>query len=106
MYSDFIKEAEKDTNVTLSNEGSLKYTTSGDEFIDTFKREASICGLTKANCGKYKKYDGTYENGKKNAIKLFSEYGPLWFAHDCGLYNGSGYHAILMIGYDTKNIYF
>ena len=78
----------------------------GDEFIDTFKREASICGLTKANCGKYKKYDGTYENGKKNAIKLFSEYGPLWFAHNCGLYNGSGYHAILMIGYDTKNIYF
>lgn len=36
MYSDFIKEAEKATNVTLSNEGSLKYTTSGDEFIDNF----------------------------------------------------------------------
>lgn len=36
MYSDFIKEAEKATNVTLSNEGSLKYTTSGDEFINNF----------------------------------------------------------------------
>ena len=35
MYSDFIKEAEKATNVTLSNEGSLKYTTSGDEVIYT-----------------------------------------------------------------------
>ena len=78
----------------------------GDEFIDTFKREASICGLTKSNCGSYKKYDGEGDAGKQNAIKIFSEYGPLWFAHDCGLYSSSGYHAILMIGYDTKNIYF
>lgn len=36
MYSDFIKETEKVTNVTLSGEGSLKYTTSGDKFVDNF----------------------------------------------------------------------
>ena len=78
----------------------------GDDFIDSFKAEAAICGFTKENCGNYTQYKGTGDEGKQNAIKLFCNYGPLWYAHDCGLYSSSGYHAILMIGYDKKNIYF
>ena len=77
-----------------------------DDFVDTFKAEAATCGLTKSNCGSYTSYGGTGDKGKENAIKLFCNYGPLWYAHDCGLYSSSGYHAILMIGYDTNNIYF
>lgn len=32
----FVKEAMKASNTTLSGEGSLKYTTSGDDFVDDF----------------------------------------------------------------------
>lgn len=79
----------------------------GDDFIDSFKTEAAVCGFTKTNCGNYTQYQGYGDKGKQNAIKLFCNYGPLWYAHDCGLYNSShGYHAILMIGYDRNNIYF
>ena len=32
----FVKEALKASNETLSGNGSLKYTTSGDDFVDNF----------------------------------------------------------------------
>lgn len=77
-----------------------------DDFIRAFKNVASKCGITKSNAASGKKYSGVGAAGKENAIKMLNLYGPLWFAHDCGMYASSGYHAIIFIGYDEQNAYF
>ena len=77
-----------------------------DDFIRAFKSVASKCGITSANAPSGEAPSGKGENGKENAIKLLNRYGPLWYAHDCGLYSSSGYHAIIFIGYDEEYAYF
>lgn len=77
-----------------------------DDFLIAFKKVATKCGITKSNANSGVVYSGTGENGKENAIKLLNKYGPLWFAHDCGLYSFKGYHAIIFIGYDDEYAYF
>lgn len=77
-----------------------------DDFIRAFKSVASKCGITASNATHGSTPTGEGENGKENAIKLLNRYGPLWYAHDCGLYSSSGYHAIIFIGYDQEYAYF
>jgi hypothetical protein len=77
-----------------------------DDFIKAFRSVASKCGITKSNADSGTKYQGFGEAGKENAIKMLNAYGPLWYAHDCGLYSSKGYHAIIFIGYDKEYAYF
>ena len=78
-----------------------------DEFIKAFRDVADKCGITKDNAADGIKYSGSGNNGKENAIKLLNQYGPVWYAHDCGLYYSySGYHAIIFVGYDEEYAYF
>lgn len=77
-----------------------------DDFTRAFKSVASKCGITKSNSSSGSAYSGVGASGKKNAIKMLNAYGPLWFAHDCGLYTFSGYHAIIFVGYDEEYAYF
>lgn len=77
-----------------------------DDFTRAFKSVASKCGITASNANSGSAPSGKGESGKENAIKLLNRYGPLWYAHDCGLYSSSGYHAIIFIGYDEEYAYF
>ena len=78
-----------------------------DDFITAFKSVASKCNINASNAASGEKYQGYGDKGKENAIKMLNDYGPLWYAHNCGLYYGSeGYHAIIFIGYDEEYAYF
>lgn len=77
-----------------------------DEFIKAFREVAQKCGITKSNAASGNSYSGKGNDGKENAIKLLNKYGPVWYAHDCGLYSFSGYHAIIFVGYDEEYAYF
>ena len=78
---------------------------SGDNFLKAAKHELTACGITKSTMGSCPRYRAVGEEGKNNAIKLLNAHGPIYFVHDCGLFSSGGYHAVLIIGYDNKNIY-
>lgn len=78
-----------------------------DDFLKAFRQVAAKCGITEDNAGSGGQYSGYGKNGKENAIKMLNLYGPLWFAHDCGMYySHTGGHAIIFVGYDEKYAYF
>jgi len=81
---------------------------SGDAFIDKFKAVCHKCGITTSTFENknHQTATGRGSVAKENAIKMLNQYGPLFYAHDCGMYSSSGYHAILLIGYDSNKVYF